>query len=336
MNEAAHVVGIDVAKLKLDVALLHAGKIKNKVVENNSSGFAQVIRWLRERGVADDASHVCLEATGPYSEAVALALIDAGLVVSVVNPARIKGFAQSELARNKTDRADAALLARFCLVMRPAAWIPPSPAWRQLRAWVDRLQALKDMRQQEANRMEAHQVNNQAALIACVQAHLDWLDEQIAQLERNIDEHIDQHPDLRQDAALLKTIPGIGGTTIAKVLAYAGDVRRFANAKALAAFIGVTPRHRLSGTSVKGRTMMSRTGHAPLRKALYMPGLVSLRYNPAVREFGQRLRERGMAPKAIIGAAMRKLAHLIYGVITSGQPFNAAMAGLAVDIQDGI
>ncbi len=192
------------------------------------------------------------------------------------------------------------------------------------------------MPQQEANRMEAHQVNNQTALIVSVQAHLDWLDEQIAQLEREIDTHTNQHPDLRQDAALLKTIPGIGGTTIAKVLAYAGDVRRFANAKALAAFIGVTPRHRLSGTSVKGRTMRSRTGHAQLRKALYMPGLVSLRHNPAVREFGQRLRERGMAPKAVIGAAMRKLAHLIYGVITSGKPFNAAMAGLTVDIQDGI
>ncbi len=82
--------------------------------------------------------------------------------------------------------------------------------------------------------------------------------------------------------------------------------------------------------------MMSRTGHAQLRKALYMPGLVSLRHNPAVREFGLRLRQRGMAPKAVIGAAMRKLAHLIYGVITSGKPFNPVMAGLTVDIQDGI
>ncbi|MDO8369510.1 MAG: IS110 family transposase, partial [Candidatus Nitrotoga sp.] len=88
----------------------------------------------------------------------------------------------------------------------------------------------------------------------------------------------------------------------AKVLAYAGDVRRFANAKALAAFIGVTPRQRLSGSSVKGRTMMSRTGHADLRRALYMPGLVARRHNPVLRAFGDRLSTTGLAPKAVVGA----------------------------------
>lgn len=337
MNESAiNVVGIDVSKRKLDIALLINSKTKSKVFNNTHAGHRELMQWLLERGIDQGHTHICLEATGPYSETLAIALVESGWKISVVNPARIKGFAQGELARNKTDRADASLLARFCVAMRPSLWIPPSIEWRELRGWVDRLQALKDMHQQESNRMEAHLATGQTALIESVQTHLDWLTQQITSLERNIDDHINRHPELKHDADLLRSIPGLGNTTVAKVLAYAGDVRRFTNAKALAAFIGVTPRQRLSGSSVKGRTMMSRTGHAALRKALYMPGLVARRHNPVLKVFGDRLKDAGLAPKAIVGAVMRKLAHLIYGVIKSGQPFDTSFAGLKLDYQDGI
>lgn len=337
MNEqAAIVVGIDVSKRKLDIALFANGKTKSKVFDNTPSGYRDLAQWLIERSAVQERTHICMEATGPYSEAVAIALVESGWQVSVVNPARIKGFAQGELARNKTDRADAALLARFCAAMRPSLWTPPSAEWRELRGWVDRLQALKDMHQQESNRLEAHTASGQIHLIESVQTHLDWLKQQITLLEHNIDDHIDRHPDLKRDADLLHSIPGLGNTTVAKVLAYAGDVRRFANAKALAAFIGVTPRQRLSGSSVKGRTMMSRTGHADLRRALYMPGLVARRHNPVLRAFGDRLHATGLAPKAVVGAVMRKLAHLIYGVIKSGEPFDANFHHEGLAIQDGI
>jgi transposase len=336
VSENACVVGIDVSKSKLDIALLINGKIKSKVHDNTPAGYRELQTWLTGHGAQPAHTHLCMEATGPYSEAAATALADAGWPVSVVNPARVAGYAQSELARNKTDRADAALLARFCLALRPALWAPPAPPWRELRAWVDRLHALKDMRQQEANRREAHQASGQPALVEAVQAHLTWLDEQIATLEQSINDHIDRHPELKADADLLQTIPGLGPTTIAKVLAYAGDVRRFDSAKALAAFAGLSPRQRLSGTSLKGRTVMSRTGHGALRKALYMPGLVARRHNPALQRFGDRLKCRGLAPKAVIGAVMRKLAHLIYGVITSGLPFDVNKAMPKLDLQDGI
>lgn len=336
MNETTYMVGIDVAKRKLDIALRVNGKVKSKVFDNTPSGHTLLQQWLSARGATASHTHLCMEATGPYSEAVALALVEAGWRVSIVNPAHIKGFAQGELARNKTDRADAALLARFCAAMRPGVWVPPPPAWRELRGWVDRLQALKDMHQQESNRLEAHQASGQAPLVNAVQRHLDWLATQIKDLERDISDHIDRHPDLKRDATLLHSIPGLGKTTVAKVLAYAGDVRRFTHAKALAAFIGVTPRQRLSGSSVKGRTLMSRTGHADLRRALYMPGLVARRHNPVLKAFGDRLNAAGLAPKAVIGAVMRKLAHLIYGVIKSDKPFDANSAREGVAIQDGI
>ncbi|MEK7762392.1 MAG: transposase [Nitrospirota bacterium] len=199
---------------------------------------------------------------------------------------------------------------------------------------MDRLQALNDRHQQESNRLEAHEASGHRLLVKVVHAHLDWLGQPIDDLERTINGHIDRPPDLKGDAELLHSIPGIGTATVAKVLAYAGDVRRVANA--LAAFIGVTPRQRVSGSSVNGRTMMSRTGHADLRRALYMPGLVARRHHPVLKVFGDRRRVTGLAPKAVVGAVMRKLAHLIYGVIKSGQPFDANFTRARLDFQDGI
>jgi transposase len=211
MNAATHVisvfVGIDVSKSKLDCAVLLNGKIKSKVVSNDRSGFTLLNAWLQERSVVASSTHLCMKATGPYSEQVALALVDFGWIVSVVNPARIKGFAMSELSRNKTDRADAALLARFCAAMRPSVWIPPSPAYRQLRARVERLQALKDMHQQEANRLEAHHASGEITVLPNVKSHITWLDKQIAQLQGEINDHIEGHPELKQDAELIAASP---------------------------------------------------------------------------------------------------------------------------------
>lgn len=336
MNTEIHAVGIDVSKRKLDIAVINGNKIKTKVFDNLSMGYSLLQAWLHERGLHPPNTHICFEATGPYSERLATTLAEAGWRVSVVNPARVKGFAQSELARNKTDKADAALIARFCAALNPEAWTPPPAAYRQLRSWVDRLQALKDMQQQELNRLDAHHSNDQTDLVAHVQLHIDWLQAQIAKLESDIDDHIDRHPDLKNDAELMASIPGIGKTTAAKMLAYLGDVRRFNNAKALAAFVGVTPRQHQSGSSIHKRAMLSRSGHANARHALYMPGLVARRHNPALKQFGDRLRERGLAPQAVIGAIMRKLLHIIYGVVKSGNAFNLQLALPRLDVQDGI
>jgi len=328
-------VGIDVAKSKLDVAMLDEyGKLKSHVFTNDAKGHAALMTWLMQRCGSQQHMRVCMEATGCYGEALAISLADAGWCVSVVNPARIKGFAQSELVRNKTDRADAALLARFGQALRPEPWVAPSLEVRQLRALVDRLHSLKEMHQQEANRLEA--AMNQTGMRESIESHMKWLQADIKQLERQIDDHIDGHPQLREDAKLITSIPGVGNTTAAKVMAYLGDVRRFKNAKALAAFIGVTPRLKLSGSSVRGRSMISRSGHAAIRHALYMPALVALKHNPIVKTFGERLKNAGMAPKAVVAACMHKLVHLIYGILKSGTAFNANFVVVQLDSKDGI
>ena len=134
----------------------------------------------------------------------------------------------------------------------------------------------------------------------------------------------------------MKSVPGIGNLTTMKLLSYLGDLRRFESAKALAAYIGVTPRRRESGSSIKGRSSITRAGNAAVRHALYMPGLVALRYNPVMKSFGERLAAGGLAPKAVVGAAMRKLVHILYAVIKSGKPFDPEFRPKGVALKDGI
>lgn len=329
-------VGVDVSKKKLDLVVLNDGKAKSKVFDNTPAGYKELIEWLVKQKVSPGNVHVCLEATGVYSEPFALWLHDAGIKVSVINPSCIKGFGQSENIRNKNDQIDAGLIARFCAAKRPEVWVPPSKEQRELKGLSDRLLALKDIRQQEKNRMEAHDFAGQADLVKDVEEHVTWLDQKIAELEKDIDDHIDRHPSLKHDADLMRSIPGIGNTTIAKVLGHLGDIRRFDSAKALAAFIGVSPKQKSSGTSVRGRTSMSKIGNNDLRSALYMPALVAKRYNTLLKTFAERLGANGMAAKAVTGAVMRKLVHLIYGVVCSGKPFDPNFLNSGLAKQDGI
>ena len=328
-------VGIDVAKRKLDVAVLdEAGKVKSKVLANDPAGFAALRTWLVERGADAASTHVCLESTGVYSDGCATALADAGWKVSVVNPTLPKDFGKSELKRNKTDAIDAGLLARYCSKMEPPAWQPPPLEYRKLRSLVERRQALQDMHQQEANRLEA---SLEAAAQVSITEHLTWLESRIAELEKDIDDHIDGNKDtLGKDAELLASIPGLGRTTAAKVLGLLGDLRRFDSGKALAAFIGVTPRRHESGDSVRGRSTISRVGHASVRHALFMPTLVATRHNPRIKAFRDRLVAAGKPKKSAVLASMHKLVHLMYAVVRKGVAFDPRFGQVAIDVQDGI
>ena len=316
------ILGIDISKLKFDVALLRDnGKFKHRVFPNTTTGFLQLSAWLEKQKV--ERVHACLEATGTYSEAVATYLADVGHMVSVVNPALIKAYANSYLSRTKTDKADATLIAQFCHERKPPLWQPLAAEVRELQALVRRLEALLEMRQMEVNRLEAGVTAS--SVRESLSDHIAFLNEEIERTEELIRNHIDQHPTLKGQQELLISIPGIGETTAAKFLAEILDIKLYGSARQLAAFAGLVPRLHESGSSVKRKARLSKVGASSLRKALYFPAIAAIKYNPSIKALSQRLKERGKCPMQIIGAAMRKLIHIAYGVLKSGRPFDPSM-----------
>lgn len=316
-------LGIDVAKAKLDCALrLADGKFRSKVVENNSKGFNVLTEWLAKQGAT--TVHVCMEATGVYWESIAEYFATQGMTVSVVNPAQIKAFGTSQMVRTKTDKVDARLIAGFCFERHPDPWQAPTPSEQALRAMVLRLEALQTMRTQESNRLEVAR----DAVKDGIAKHIAWLDEQIDVLVKTIRDHIDGDASMKDKRTMLESIPGVGERTIAVLLAFYSNFERFSNARQAVAFAGLDPRQHESGSSVKGKPRLSKIGHAFLRKALYMPAMVTLYKTAWGKLFRDRLAAAGKPPKLIIGAMMRKLVHVAYGVLKSGKSFDPALHGL--------
>ena len=317
-------IGVDVSKSKFDAALLTAqGKYRSKVFHNTASGFEEFLTWIDasvELGRSD--AQVCMEATGAYHEALANFLFDHQVTVFVVNPLRVKRFVESEGLRSKTDKGDAKALARFALRSQLDAWQAPSKGVRELQALVIRLEALRTMRDSELNRLDVAHPSVCDSIAAVVSA----LEEQIEMVRLLISKTIDDDPDLKQRHDLLDTVPGLGATTIASLLAYIGRPERFKTVKALAAYAGLTPTIRQSGTSLDKRKGLHPVGHPALRKALYFPAIVAGLHNPIVAAFRERLKAQGKPGKVIVVACMHKLLAIAYGVLKSKRPFDALLA----------
>lgn len=312
------ILGIDIAKDSFDVALRHAESEYTGTFPNEPAGFEKLQRWLDNRGVTQ--LHACLEATGRYGEHLALFLDASDYKVSVVNPARTNAYAESKLQRTKTDAQDAHLIADFCATQQPDRWTPASPEQRELQDLVRHMSALQQERQRALNRQQAG-IETEAVLEA-LETHIAFLDRQIARLEQHINELITAHDHLREKLELLVSIPGIGDRTAAKFLAEVPDVDQFAQAPQLAAYAGLTPAEHTSGSSVNKPAHLSKTGNVHLRTMFFMPALSAKRYNPIVKDLVERLEDRGKCKMVIVGAVMRKLLHLCYGVLKTGKPFD--------------
>ena len=312
------VVGIDVSKDTLDVVLLKEETNVYASFSNNPVGFGKLARWL----ISQDAGqvHACLEATGQYGDGVAEYLYQAGHAVSVVNPARIKRYGDSKLHRNKTDKADAALIAEFCRKENPALWTPLPIYLKQLRQMVRRLENLQANYQQEYNRLSSGVTDTW--VVDDIQDHLKELSKRIKALKKAIFQVITDTAELKERFDLLLTIPGIGKLTAARLLAEMGDITCFEDAPQLAAYAGLNPKGFRSGSSVHKKTRISKEGRALLRRILYMPAIVACKCNPIIHTFCDRLAHRGLPKMAIVAAAMRKLLHLVFGVLKHKQPFD--------------
>jgi transposase len=321
-----HALGIDISKLKFNVCLINLnGKLKHKVFPHTSTGFEQLTQWLRKQGV--EHVHACLEATGTYSEPLALFLHESGYSVSLINPAATKAFAASRLSRTKNDRVDAELIARFCQAQQPSAWAPPAREVRELQALVRRLESLIEMRVAEENRLSSGITVEMVR--QSVQEHLTYLNQKIKRTEELIRTHINNHPGLKRQSQLLDSIPGIAETTAALLLSEITDIKQYRSARQVAAYAGLVPRERQSGSSVRGRTRLSKIGNARLRRALYFPAITALRCSSFFQAWAKGLQERGKSKMSVICAVMRKLVHVAYGVLKNGKEFDPEWAKTA-------
>lgn len=308
------VLGIDISKSTFDVFLIAGSKSQPGKFDNSVSGFKQLKKWLRSRKVKQ--VHACMEATGSYGDKLCHFLHKEGHLVSVVNPARIKAYGESDLRRNKTDKADAKLIADFCLTKKTSLWQPPSEEVLYLQSLTRRIDSLEKMRRMESNRLEAapKQVRSSIGRI------IANIDEEIKELEELINQHFDDHPDLKHKKDLLESIPGIGEKT-SQLLLSEIQFERFDSAKQVAAQAGITPYREQSGTSLD-RSRVSKIGNGRIRRALYFPAMTATRYNKTIRDFAARLERNGKTNKQIVCASIRKLLHIAFGVIKNNRPFD--------------
>ena len=322
-------LGMDVAKAKLDCCLLldEAGsKRKTKAVPNSKDGVAALLEWTGKQNISAADLHVVMEATGVYHEHAALALAEAGVTVSIINPAQIKDFGRGLAVRTKTDGVDSVVLARYGALLKPVAWQPPPPAARALQALLARRDAVAEDLRRELNRQEKSLViETHTQITDSLTKSIAFLETELKHLQKTVDDHIDKHPELKRDMALLTSIPAVGERVGNNLLAVM-HAHHFESAEQVAAYLGLVPVERQSGSSVLGRARLSKAGPARIRAVLYMAAVVATRCNPHVKALYERLLARGKSKMSALGAAMRKLVHLCFGVLKTQQPYQSNYA----------
>ncbi len=317
------VVGIDVSKETLDANCARGQRKRARIFDNSPDGWKLVLSWLKAMGSRQ--AHVCMEATGRHSLGVALALHDAGHVVSVVNPAQIRDFARTKLGRNKTDKIDAALIREYAELFRPQPWSPPSPAMRRLGELQTVRAGIVSNRAEWKNRIASGLGDRTATAMAA--ATIEHFTTQLEVIDRTLAETIDQDPDLRGRRDLLLSVIGVGETLAALLLTEMPEPGVLRRSGEVVAYAGLNPSHHRSGSSIDRPTRISKIGNAVLRSSLYMSALSAMRFNPAVAALVARLKSAGrLKPKQIVVAAMRKLLVLCFGVLKTGKRFDPAIA----------
>lgn len=317
-------LGIDVAKTKLDVVLRLGERAIHQVFANTAEGFAALDAWLSSFGLTAGHIRVCLEATGSYSDAIALDLFPRGYLLSVLNPAVLVEYRRCQQIRSKTDKLDAHMLARYAQEKQPRPYQPLPTELLTLRALLHHRDDVQQMLRQERNRLEAGRMTD--AIKARVLHHVRALQTEFKTTEREIKAHLNAHTHLKAIWQRLQSIPGIGWLTSARLLAHIGAIKRFDKVGSLVSLAGLAIKEYRSGSSVRGKAQIDRHGRKDLRQTMYMSVLVAKRVSQPMRAWAQRLQAAGKPKKVIVVAVMRKLLHIVYGVWKSGQDYQPTVA----------
>lgn len=311
-------LGIDVSKAKVDCCIFPfglTGKRKTKRFDNAQCGFVKLVKWLTELDVNLSDTRAVMEATSVYHENLAHFLYDMGLTICIANPARVRAFAKGLSMLNKTDKADSEALVYYANTVKLATWQPEKENVRILKALLNRYAVLEEDLQREKNRLEkAQSTQTVPQVLLSINIRIQQLEQEIIRLDETISSHVNGDSELKNDLALLTTIPAVGRKTGLLMLGLLRS-HHFEKASQVAAYVGLVPIHFQSGSSVNKRSRLSKAGDSKIRSSLFMPSVVALQYNPHIKALYQRLREKGKPKMLIVGAAMRKLVHLCYGVL---------------------
>ena len=305
----AVIVGIDVAKDKLDVAVRPSGE--RFVVSRTDAGIEELKERLRELG----AAVVGLEATGGYETVVAASLSAAGLPVVVVNPAQVRAFANALGKRAKTDPIDAAVIAHFIEATKPSIRPLPDEATRQLSDLVSRRSQIQAMIVAEQQRKK-HRPNKR--MLASIERLLAALQRELSDLDGQIREAIKASPVWREKDELLQSVPSIGPAITGRLLAEMPELGSL-DRRQIAALVGLAPWTRQSGRW-KGKSFIGG-GRAGVRSALFMGALVAVRHNPALKAFYERLLAAGKEKMVALIAVARKLLTILNAILRDGKPW---------------
>jgi transposase len=313
------IIGIDISKKDFTVSLLRAQKHSVRSFQNHREGYENLLAWLKECEVKPDI--FCMEATGSYGEALADFLYAHDHRVSVVNPFQIKSFAHTLLKRHKTDKVDCKVIAYYAERFEPEPYVPLDPNIKELRQLYRCALALNKHLTGFRNRLE-HRDRLCDEVTACWDDMIAQAEQKLRAIEQRMTELVQASQSAQQDFEHLQTIPGIAKKTALALLAELPDIAMFDNARQLAAFAGLTPRHCTSGTSLQRKARISKVGSSTLRKALFLPAITAKNHNPVMKAFVKNLADKGKPAKVIIAAIMRKLLHLVFAIIKHKIPFN--------------
>lgn len=319
-------VGADIAAASIQVEWLDLASQQRgqQSVTQQRSAYRRLLKqWTQH--IPADQIHVVMEATGPYWQAFAEFLHEAGVVVSVLNPSQSAHFARVRLQRAKTDRADAHLLCEYGCRLHPPAWTPPPLICQQLQQRLGLRDDLVQTRSAERNRRHALKRHPHAdpPVVARLQRHIAYLTRHIHALDTEIRALLLADHAWAPHVRRLLAVKGLGLLTVAWILVATQAFSRCASPEQAAAFAGLAPHPRESG-QWKGRRSVGGGGHAALRKALYMAALSAARFNPRLHTVYQRLIAQGKHPKVAFCAIARKLLHIAWALVVKQRDFDPA------------
>ena len=326
MLHEPHFAGCDVSKNTLDICLSDGTRLRHKQVPNTPKGHATLVAWLTQATDRTEGRtvRIAVEATGTYGFDLLLALHAAEAVeLMVVNPRAARRFAEAQMTRSKTDRVDAASLAEFARRMAFVAWQPPEAAVLELRAIARRIQALTVEATRERNRLGHAQAtaSTPAVVLNDIEVNLRHLERRLSEMERQAMKVVRSHERLRTAYDHVTSVKGIADKTAVMLLPELLVLPGGLSVRQWVAQAGLDPRRHQSGASVEKRERISKVGNAHIRRALFMPALVAVRWEPHVRAFYDHLLARGKQPRVALVAVMRKLLHAIYGMLKHGADF---------------